>query len=86
MITIPKIANITDIRYSWSKLLSEIEREQQPLLVLDRSRPQAVILPLDLAKQILVFPAKPKKSRSFSFRSADFGKIKIPLTREYIYE
>jgi hypothetical protein len=86
MITIPKIANITDIRYSWTALISEIEKEQQPLLVVDRSRPKAVILPINLAQKILQLPVKKNPTKKFQFRSYPFGKLKIKLTREYIYD
>lgn len=86
MITIPKIANITDIRYSWTSLISEIEKEQQPLLVVDRSRPKAVILPINLAQKIFQLPMKKNPTNKFKFRSYHLGKLKINLTREYIYD
>lgn len=86
MITIPKIANITDIRYSWSSLIAEIEREQQPLLVVDRSRPKAVILPINLAEKIFSLPAKKTMTKKFKFLSYPLGKLKTKLSREFIYE
>lgn len=86
MINIPKIANITDIRYSWSSLISEIEKNQQPLLVINRSRPKAVILPMNLAEKILTPITKGASSKKFQFRAYPFGKLKIKLTREEIYE
>lgn len=86
MLNIPKIANITDIRYSWTSLIAEIEKEEKPLLVLDRSTPKAVILPIKLAEKLLKLPVSSPKSKTFKFHSKNLGKIKIPLTREYMYE
>lgn len=86
MITIPKIANVTDIRYSWSSLIKEAERTKQPLLIVERSTPKAVVLPIKLAEKLLQFNPATSKPKRFQFRSYDLGKLKIDLTREDIYE
>lgn len=50
---IPKIANVTDLRYRWSQLAKELEENDLPILVMEHSTPKAVIFSVSQAQKLI---------------------------------
>lgn len=50
----PQIVNITDLRYRWTKVAKKLEKSQLPILVVEHSKPRAVIFSFGMAQKLLV--------------------------------
>lgn len=83
---IPESIKLTDFRYQSKKIKKKLLEEKRVLLLMERSRQLALLIPIDFLKikSPLLKPAKtPLK---MSWPAFHLGKIKIPLNRRQIYE
>lgn len=74
----PKIANVTDLRYRWSKLMKELEKTEIPILVMQHSTPKAVIFPFDKVKRLIKNKAMTFNENPFLLIDRLAGSIKVP--------
>lgn len=48
----PQIINVTDLRYRWAEVEKQLEKSEQPILVLEHSTPKAILYPFEQVQEV----------------------------------
>lgn len=82
---IPENIKLTDFRYQPKQIKQKLLEEKKVLLLVDRAKQIALLVPVDLLRSQLPVGLT-KSQKKIPWPAYHLGEIKIPLTRTHIYE
>jgi len=83
---IPENVKLTDFRYQFRQIKGKLLKEKRVLLLVERSKQIALLVPIDLIGAKPQLPINEKPKEEMPWPAFHLGKISIPLNRKNIYE
>lgn len=83
---IPENIKLTDFRYQSKKIKKKLLEEEKVLLLVERAKQLALLVPINLLRTKPMIKKIAKKPKKLPWPTYHLGKIKIPLNRKHIYE
>ena len=83
---IPENIKLTDFRYQSKEIKKKLLEEKRVLLLVERAKQLALLIPIDLVRTKPMIKKAVKKTKKLPWPAYHLGEIKIPLSRQHIYE